>query len=153
MAAPEVIFTRNGSVATAIREWIANSSVSLDAAVYRFNNPKLAAAVSEAMYRGITIRIVVDLRKYLEDPQTRQLLATGRFPVRLLGGRPGKGSKMHHKFAILDGRTVMTGSYNWTLESEEQNYDNLIIVPDVQYTAVYLREFELLWDQADPVAA
>ena len=55
---------------------------------------------------------------------------------------------MHHKFAILDGRTALTGSYNWTLESEEENYDHLVILQDPQVLESYRREFDLLWQEA-----
>ena len=37
---------------------------------------------------------------------------------------------MHHKFAILDGQTAITGSYNWTVESDEENFENLVILHD-----------------------
>ncbi len=79
---------------------------------------------------------------------TRHLLRTGSIPFRLLCGRPGRGSKMHHKFAILDGRAAVTGSYNWTLESEEKNYENFVILHDREQLEAYRREFELLWEEA-----
>ena len=55
---------------------------------------------------------------------------------------------MHHKFVILDGQTVLTGSYNWTLESEELNYDNLAVLRDPQPAVFYRQEFEALWSAA-----
>ena len=56
---------------------------------------------------------------------------------------------MHHKFAIMDGRTALTGSYNWTLESEEENYDHLVILQDPHVLEAYRREFDLLWQEAE----
>ena len=53
---------------------------------------------------------------------------------------------MHHKFAILDNHTVLTGSYNWTPESEEQNYENLLVLREPAQVEAYQREFEALWE-------
>ncbi len=52
---------------------------------------------------------------------------------------------MHHKFVILDDRTVLTGSYNWTLASEEQNYENLLILHDPLLVDMHRQEFYSLW--------
>ena len=37
---------------------------------------------------------------------------------------------MHHKFALFDGRRLMTGSFNWTRSASEQNEENLIVTAD-----------------------
>jgi phosphatidylserine/phosphatidylglycerophosphate/cardiolipin synthase-like enzyme len=55
---------------------------------------------------------------------------------------------MHHKFALLDRRTVLIGSYNWTLESEEQNFEGLVVLSDPEAVAVYQSEFAALWNEA-----
>ena len=144
----EVAFSRNLSVANLLGRLLESAAVSLDAALYRFNNPQLAGAVADAARRGVSVRLVLDRGKYQEDAMTQQVLKAGRIPFRLLAGRPGTESKMHHKFAILDGRSAITGSYNWTLESEEKNYENLVILHDLEQLEAYRREFELLWEEA-----
>jgi phosphatidylserine/phosphatidylglycerophosphate/cardiolipin synthase-like enzyme len=147
MLTPEVIFTRNDSVATVIGRLIEQTAISMDAALYRFNNPNLVTAISECIRRGVSIRLVLDFQKFQNDFKTRELLAIGHFPFRVLSGPQGKG-KMHHKFAILDNRIAISGSYNWTLESEEENYENLVILRNPQAVAFYCHEFELLWKEA-----
>ena len=144
----EVAFSRSVSVANLIGRMIETTATSLDAALYRFNNPQLAGAVTQAVRRGVSVRMVLDRGKYQEDLITQQLLSVGSFPFRLLRGRPGRASKMHHKFAILDDRSAITGSYNWTLESDENNYENLVILRDREPLEAYRREFELLWEEA-----
>ena len=58
---------------------------------------------------------------------------------------------MHHKFAILDGTVVVTGSYNWTLESEEQNYENVLVLREPELVKAYGPEFEALWAEAKAI--
>ena len=145
----EVIFTRGRSVAEEIERLIRATETSVDAALYRLNNPRLARLLAEAAGRGIRVRIVLDRGKYEETAATRELVAETRLPFRLLPGRLGRGSKMHHKFAILDDRAVLTGSYNWTLESEKENFENLMILRDPQQLKLYRQEFEALWKDAE----
>jgi cardiolipin hydrolase len=146
----EVILTRGSSVAETIERLIREAVISVEAALYRFNNPRLAGTLAEAIRRGVGVRLVLDRNKYEESRTTREIFANGRIPFRLLCGRQGPGTKMHHKFVILDGRTVLTGSYNWTLESEEQNYEGLLILHAPEQVAVFHQEFEALWTEATP---
>jgi phosphatidylserine/phosphatidylglycerophosphate/cardiolipin synthase-like enzyme len=96
----------------------------------------------------VRVRLLVDGNKYKESRTTQELLAGAIIPFRLGFGRQGRGSKMHHKFVILDQQTVLTGSYNWTLESEDENHENLLILKDAQPVEDYTREFEALWSGA-----
>ena len=144
----EVKFARSESVAEAIMSLLRATSRSIDAALYRLNHPRLARALEEAVERGVRVRLVVDGNKYTESRSPQELLARAIIPFRLAYGRQGPGSKMHHKFVILDQQTVLTGSYNWTLESEDENYENLVILEEAQPVEAYTREFEALWTGA-----
>lgn len=45
---------------------------------------------------------------------------------------------MHHKFALLDGRLLLSGSYNWTYNS---NAENLIVSDDPALVGAFLAAF------------
>ena len=144
----ELLLTRSGSVAEAIERLIGASKTSIDAALYRLNLPRLARALEDAAGRGVRVRLVLDSNKYEETRATRELLAASAIPFRLRYGREGPGSKMHHKFAIFDGQVAITGSYNWTAESEEQNFENLIVLREPGLVEVLRSEFEALWEES-----
>jgi phosphatidylserine/phosphatidylglycerophosphate/cardiolipin synthase-like enzyme len=143
--AMEVLLSRTGSVAEAIEGLIRTNKSTFDAALYRFNNQRLARAITEARKRGIRVRIILDRSRYQESKATQELLQASGLPFRLLHGRQGPGSKMHHKFALLDDEVALTGSYNWTLASEEQNFENLLILREPDQIKVFRTEFEALW--------
>ena len=148
----ELVLTRAGSAAARIEELIRTSSISIDAALYRFNNPRLAGALEAAAQRGVAVRLVLDRNKYEESRATQELFSKGLTPLRLAFGRRGPPSKMHHKFVIIDRSIVLTGSYNWTLESEEQNFESLLIDCSSKHAAQYQNEFDALWSEATPAA-
>jgi phosphatidylserine/phosphatidylglycerophosphate/cardiolipin synthase-like enzyme len=111
------------------------------------NDPALARALEGACRHGVRVRLVLDRNKFEDDRVTRQLLSEVSFSWRLLYGRAGQGSKMHHKFALFDSSVVLVGSYNWTLESERQNFENLLILRAPEQLPRFRGEFEELWKE------
>jgi phosphatidylserine/phosphatidylglycerophosphate/cardiolipin synthase-like enzyme len=59
---------------------------------------------------------------------------------------------LHHKVIIIDERTVITGSYNFTNSAERDNDENLVIVDDPNLARAYLDEFERVYAQAQAPA-
>lgn len=139
------VFSARTSIAKAVERCIRNCSSSLEAALYRFNNPRIAGAIREVQGRGASVRLLLDHGKYSSDRETRRLLELNEITFRLLRGRKPSESKMHHKFAVVDRKVLITGSYNWTLESEETNYENVILLEEPRIVVRYSEEFELLW--------
>jgi phosphatidylserine/phosphatidylglycerophosphate/cardiolipin synthase-like enzyme len=144
----DILFARDGSLQAFIERLLGAAAASVEAAIYRLNNPSLARALEEAYQRGAQVRLVLDRNKFEEDRVTRRLLSEVSFPVRLLCGREGRGSKMHHKFALIDSSLAVTGSYNWTLESEKENFENLLVLRARKQLERFRDEFEALWKEA-----
>ena len=59
---------------------------------------------------------------------------------------------LHHKFIVVDGKRVLTGSYNWSRNAYEDNYnwDNAVLVTNRTVAESFQLEFEYLWDLARP---
>ncbi len=51
---------------------------------------------------------------------------------------------IHHKVFIIDGKTVITGSYNPTRNGNERNDENILIIHDPLVAKKFLEEFEML---------
>jgi phosphatidylserine/phosphatidylglycerophosphate/cardiolipin synthase-like enzyme len=47
----------------------------------------------------------------------------------------------HNKVMIVDGETVITGSFNFTKSGEDQNAENLVVIRDASIAATYLRNW------------
>jgi cardiolipin hydrolase len=59
-----------------------------------------------------------------------------------IDNRPGV---MHDKHAIIDGRIVITGSFNWSTEANQQNRENLIILNNPIIATIYEQNFQTIW--------
>lgn len=59
---------------------------------------------------------------------------------------PGVGL-MHHKVFIIDRKTVVFGSFNFTESANRKNDENIVIVHDAAFAAPFVQEFERIWQQ------
>jgi hypothetical protein len=57
---------------------------------------------------------------------------------------------MHHKFFVIDNRTVITGSYNPTKHANEENDENIVIIHNGTIAELYAVEFKKMWTEWYP---
>ena len=60
----------------------------------------------------------------------------------------GNSFVLHHKVIIIDGETVLTGSFNFSASALESNDENLVIIRDPSLANQYLEEFARRWSEA-----
>ena len=61
----------------------------------------------------------------------------------------GSFNKLHHKFAVIDGNTVITGSFNWSPSAAHQNDEVLMVIHSPLLAAHFTREIDRLWKGAE----
>jgi len=116
---------------------------SIDVVVYKFDERELRKALKRAIGRGVRVRIVADA----DEAQSKgsEVHRVQRAGAAVALWRRGK---LHAKFAIVDGRRVLTGSYNWTSSAEESNVELLLNLDDPRDVEQFERAFETLWSAA-----
>lgn len=62
--------------------------------------------------------------------------------------RDGNPRIMHHKVFVLDRKTVVFGSYNFTGNANDSNDENILIVHDREFAEFFVEEFEFVWGEA-----
>jgi phosphatidylserine/phosphatidylglycerophosphate/cardiolipin synthase-like enzyme len=142
-AAPEVLFSPDGGVRTALRRQIDGAGATIDLAIFDFTATELADGLRLARARGVAVRIVADARQARGVHSVIPGLVAAGIEVRLVRGR-GRGV-MHNKFAVFDGRLVVTGSYNWTDSAEARNFENAIFLDDPVVVDRYATRFDRLF--------
>jgi phosphatidylserine/phosphatidylglycerophosphate/cardiolipin synthase-like enzyme len=48
---------------------------------------------------------------------------------------------LHNKFAVIDGRRILTGSFNWTNSAEDRNRENLLVLDCEELARRYEQEW------------
>jgi phosphatidylserine/phosphatidylglycerophosphate/cardiolipin synthase-like enzyme len=57
---------------------------------------------------------------------------------------------MHHKFMVVDGEIIVTGSYNWSTAAEDRNDENFVVIRDRSVAERFIQEFNRLLSIARP---
>jgi phosphatidylserine/phosphatidylglycerophosphate/cardiolipin synthase-like enzyme len=122
----------------------ANRSVYV--AVYSFTRDSLATALISAKERGIEVRVVIERERAYEQGSEYSRLKAAGVDVRL----DGNPNSMHHKFMVIDGYIVVTGSYNWSSAAEDRNDENIVVIIDRDVAQRFVQEFERIWQMASP---
>ncbi len=62
----------------------------------------------------------------------------------------GNPNLMHEKLFVIDGNTVVLGSYNFTRAADERNDENLLVIHDSQIASLFESEFQRVFQKAQP---
>lgn len=119
---------------------------TIDAAVYAVNRESIVNALVKAHGRGIAVRLLTDRAQLaaVKDTSVIDRLTAAGIEVR---AHTSKGL-MHAKIAVFDGKSAISGSFNWTDSAVERNSEvcNLFIdAPDD--AARHQQLFDKLWRQ------
>ena len=141
LAKTEVYFSLYDNPQKEIIKNINQAEAFINIAMYIFTDREIALPLIKVRDRGVKVRV------YLDQDQVDYKYSQSRFLVQ-------KGIKtristnnyiMHNKFAIIDNRILLTGSYNWTFSANNRNDENLMVIDDPEIIALYQNQFEKLW--------
>ena len=118
-------------------------------AAFSFTNKRISRALREAHTRGVKVLVVAD--KEVNSQYTAvAYLANQGVPVRL----NGRYAVHHHKFMVIDGMHVETGSFNYSAAAVDKNAENVLVLWNVPTLAAqYAAEWKRLWDEGEPLHA
>ena len=139
-----VCFSRSMDCSSLIGYWISRANESVHVMIYGFTLDHLSKALIDAVKRGVEVEVVIERESaYWRGSEYENLLKAG-VDVKL----DGNPYTMHHKVAIIDGKIVITGSYNWTWSAERKNDENVLILMSKSLAEKYEREFQRVWSMA-----
>lgn len=117
---------------------------------YSFTSRPIAQALVDAKMRGVHVEVVLDASNEHEPySDLHFFLAEGLLPL-----VDAEHAIAHNKVMVVDGRTLITGSFNFTHHAEHENAENLLVLkghPDL--VAAYRQDFHLHKAHARPAEA
>nr|XP_051687009.1 mitochondrial cardiolipin hydrolase [Oryctolagus cuniculus] len=119
---------------------------SLELCLFAFSSPQLGRAVQLLHQRGVRVRVITDCDYMALNGSQIGLLRKAGIQVR----HDQDLGYMHHKFAIVDKKVLITGSLNWTTQAIQNNRENVLVMEDPVYVRLFLEEFERIWDEFNP---
>jgi len=109
--------------------------------MYVFTDKEIALPLIDAQKRGVKVRVYLDRSQIESTYSVSRLLVQKGIKVRI----STNNYIMHNKFAIIDNRLLLTGSYNWTFSANSRNDENLIVIDDPEVISIFQNQFVNLW--------
>lgn len=127
----------------------AQSSIRLGA--YSFTSREVVRRLIDAKDRGVDVAVVVDERSNVDEDRSGRSraalnsLVKAGIPTRTLAVYQAA----HDKDFVVDGRTVETGSYNFSDSAARRNSENAVVIWNCPVTAkLFLDHWQSRWNQA-----
>ncbi len=161
-AETDILFTSgnegedDSALADRIIKEMKKSKKELFIAVTHFNSKSIAdALIALHKERGsLRIRVLLDMGEYKVDiSQSARLEKAGieiRYKTYSLMFHHPLSRLMHLKSMLVDGQTLVTGSYNWSDTAEFNNFENLLVLTgdeNKKVIAEYSTKLEELWEE------
>lgn len=126
-----------------ILEELDKATDKIAVAVYWFTNQTLFQKLMSKISEGLKVELIIH-NDYINNRETGLNFQSfidcgGEFYF------SDTFNPMHNKFCVIDGKTLINGSYNWTYYAEDRNRENILLIKDEKETVdSFSREFERL---------
>ena len=142
-----VCFSPGDECLNEIRAFVSGAVKTLDICVFTITDNRIVERIEEAWKRGVKVRVIADDDKSLD--LGADVLAMKKFGIPTVFDVTD--AHMHHKFAIADGKRLLTGSYNWTRAAARENNENILVSNDGKMVQAFSEEFERMWSKLKPL--
>ena len=132
-----VYFSPKGGCTEAIVAEINKAKVSIYVQAYSFTSYPITEALIAAHSRDVKVEVVIDGKQIHAKKVKIGLLTKAGIPVSL----DNKHAISHNKVMVIDGHTVITGSFNFTAAAEKSNAENLLVIDDSKLADEYINNW------------
>jgi len=139
-------FSPNGGCTTAIINEINNAKSEILVQAYSFTSAPIAKALVDAYKKGVKVQVILDKSQRTAHYTSASFLANSKIPTFI----DDSHAIAHNKIMIIDGTTVITGSFNFTKAAEEKNAENLLIIKSEELSKKYLENWKNHKDHSEP---
>ena len=149
-----------------IAKTLSKSTKTVDLALFVFSDQQLANILEERHHQNVQVRALI-APQFAYRPYSEALDMMGfalsdnckyevdnrpwKNPISTVGVPIlPKGDLLHDKFAVIDNKTVITGSHNWSEAANNGNDETLIVIENPTVAVHYQREFDRLYGKIKP---
>jgi len=100
-------------------------------------SPLLPGPLVDAHKRGVKVEAILDKSNRTGRYSSADFLAYAGIPTMIDAAH----AIAHNKIMIIDGETVITGSFNFTKAAEGRNAENLLVIKDKDLAGKYIENW------------
>jgi len=142
---PFVCFSPDQDCTDRISEEIDKARKSVRVQAFSFTSLPIAQALASAEKRGVSVEVILDRENYSKEFTQTPVLSKAGVSVDLDGAH----ATAHNKVIVIDGQTVVTGSFNFTKAAQEKNAENVLILHDTEVAQAYLKNWQAHRDHSE----
>lgn len=136
---PPSHFRRQGQGQALIVHAIDEARSSVLVQAYGFTNKFILRALVQAHRRGVEVKIILDKSNESRRYSGATYVHNAGIPV-WIDYRPAIA---HNKVMIIDGKNVVTGSFNFTKSAQTRNAENVLLIQNApELAAAYMSDWE-----------
>jgi len=129
----KVYFSPDGGCTDAVVAALGQAKSTVFVQAYSFTSAPIAKALVDAHKRGVKVTVILDKSQRSERYSSATFLHNAGVPTFI----DSKHAIAHNKVMVVDGKTVITGSFNFTKAAETSNAENLLVISDPVVAAKY----------------
>jgi phosphatidylserine/phosphatidylglycerophosphate/cardiolipin synthase-like enzyme len=134
----EVYFSPHGGCTDAIIRELNQAKGTVLVQAYTFTSAPIAKALLNAHKRGVKVQVILDKSQRTQKYSSATFLTNVGIPVKI----DAVHAIAHNKIVIIDGETVITGSFNFTKAAEANNAENLLVIHDKKLAERYIKNWQ-----------
>ena len=127
----------------AFLKYLNSPQESLDICIFAMTNNAIANAVLDCHARGVAVRVICDNDQ--AECRGSDILKLTHSGIECRMDK--KPEHMHNKYCILDNKVLMNGSFNWTVQAQNANNENVMITSDEYFVHEFAAQYNKLWEE------
>jgi phosphatidylserine/phosphatidylglycerophosphate/cardiolipin synthase-like enzyme len=140
----QVIFSPEDGAMGNVIALLNDAQSSIRFLAFSFTDYPMAQAMIARAQNGVDVQGVFETFGSNGTRSELKTLWCAGLPVR----QDGNSGFLHDKIIIVDNSIVVTGSLNFSSSADEDNEENVIILDNPEIAALYLQEYQKIWDAA-----
>ncbi len=134
----QVCFTPGQDCTKKITDVLDAAKNSIFVQAYSFTSAPIAQHLVDAKKRGVIVNVILDKSQKTQSYSASRFLLNQHIPVWI----DHKPAIAHNKIMIVDGKNVITGSFNFTKAAQYKNAENLLIIQDPALAKRYMENWQ-----------
>jgi len=135
----DVFFSPKGGCSDAIIREITNAKSAVMVSALSLTSESIGKALIDAHKRGVKVEIILNKEKKISVYGVADFFHNAGILVWI----DSIHAINHNKIMVMDGCTVITGSFNFTERAEEKNAENLLVIRDKKVAEKYVDNWRM----------
>ena len=143
----QVFFSPKGGCTETVVENAGKAKFTILVQAYSFTSAPIAKALVDASKRGVKVQVILDKSQRTEKCSGADFLLHEGVPTFI----DSVHAIAHNKIMVIDSRTILTGSFNFTKAAEENNAENLLVIDnDISLAKKYMANWKTHLEHSEP---